>query len=196
MKLLNYIKRIGAFNSIIGFVNIMRNCKTEQYRYGLIYYCLNFYKFKLMQFPLLTYKTFFIEHKENIIFGKNITIAHNCFISPKSLVVGDNCWLGVNTVICGDVRIGNNVLIGPNVNIPGANHDIADAKRSIHETQSIIKGTVIEDDVWIGGNCSILDGVTIQKGAVVGAGSVVTKDVPAYAIVAGVPAKIIKFRNN
>ena len=57
------------------------------------------------------------------------------------------------------------------------------------------RNIIIEDDVWIGANSVILPGITIEQGAVIGAGSVVTKDVPSYAIVAGNPAKIIKYRS-
>lgn len=174
---------------------ILYNCRDKEYRNGILYYVFNFYKFKKIGFPFVRYDRAYIKNKKSIVFGKNITVAYNCFISPVSLEVGDNAWLGINTVICGKVKIGDNVSIGPNVNLPGSNHNINDTSKPIQQCGSIFKGTVIKNDVWIGGNSSILDGVTIGKGAVVGAGSVVTKDVPDYAVVAGVPALVIRYRN-
>jgi acetyltransferase-like isoleucine patch superfamily enzyme len=120
-------------------------------------------------------------------------LAYNCFISPISLSVGDDCWLGVNNFICGKVEIGNDVILGPNVSIPGATHDIA-SNQPFSQSGLVIKGTVIEDSVWIGGNSTILDGIRIGKGAIVAANSVITEDVPPLGIVGGVPAKMIRHR--
>jgi len=169
--------------------------KDKHLRRGLFFYYLNKKKFKKIELPITLFENVFIRNKKNIEFGKNLTIYHNCFISPISLSVGNNCVLGVNNFICGKVKIGNNVSIGPNVNIPGANHNIK-TKKSIRKSGNTMKGTTIKDEVWIGGNSSILDGITLEKGVAVGAGSVVTKDFPEYAIVAGVPAKIIGFRKD
>jgi len=174
---------------------LKRYSKNKHLRKGLIFYFLNKNRFKEIKLPITLFENVFIRNKNKIKFGKNITIYHNCFISPVELTVGDNCNLGVNNFICGKVKIGNNVSIGPNVNIPGANHNIK-TRESIRTSGNEMKGTIIKDEVWIGGNSSVLDGVTIDKGAVIGAGSVVTKNIPEYAIVAGVPAKIIGFRKN
>ena len=84
--------------------------------------------------------------------------------------------------------------IAPNVVIIGANHAFADPNKTLKSQGSTSKGIVIEDDVWIATNSSILDGVTIGKGSVVAAGAVVNKDVPPYSVVGGVPAKILKSR--
>ncbi|MFH0846039.1 MAG: acyltransferase [Patescibacteria group bacterium] len=167
--------------------------KNKQKLYGLFFYFLNKNKFEKIELPITLFNNTFIRNKNKIKFGKNITIYHNCFISPIELTVGDNCDLGVNNFICGKVKIGNNVSIGPNVNIPGANHNIKTTE-SIKTSGNEMKGTIIKDEVWIGGNSSILDGVTIEKGAVIGAGSVVTKDIPEYAIAVGAPAKVVGFR--
>lgn len=88
------------------------------------------------------------------------------------------------------IIIGNNVTFGPYVTIFGAGHDYK--KLSLPDTAATVK---ICDNVWIGGNSTILQGVTIGKGAVIAACSVVTKDVEPYAVVAGVPAKKIKERS-
>ena len=86
------------------------------------------------------------------------------------------------------VTIGNEVFIGPKVNLITINHDVNPENRNATYGRPI----VIEDKVWIGINSTILPGVKIGYGAIVGAGSVVTKDVPAMTIVAGNPARIIK----
>lgn len=117
--------------------------------------------------------------------------------NPK-IRIGDNCSIGEFSHItaCKEVIIGNNVLMGRMVYISDNNHgeanretmDIPPASRKL-----FVKGPVIIDDnVWIGERAVILSGVHIGKGAVVAANAVVTKDVPAYSIVGGVPATIIK----
>ena len=85
-------------------------------------------------------------------------------------------------------------MLGPNVVLPGANHNFSRVDELMKNAGVTIKGTIIESNVWIGGNVSIMDGVRIETGSIVAAGSVVTKDVPAFSIVAGVPAKVIKYR--
>lgn len=139
----------------------------------------------------MKFRHVFIRNKHVIEFGKNITLAHNCFISPLSLKVGNDCWLGVNNFICGKVTIGKGVIFGPNISIPGATHDISRGL-PFSEAACLVTGTTIEDSVWIGSNCTILDGITIGKGAVVAANSVVTKDVAPFSVVGGVPAKVLK----
>ena len=92
----------------------------------------------------------------------------------------------------GGITIGDNVLIGPNVVLRSNNHMFQDVLIPIRE-QGMTQGEiVVGDDVWIASNAVILAGVKIGRGAVVAAGGVVTKDVPDYAVVGGVPAKLIK----
>jgi len=169
------------------------NPNNSEFMIGFIYYYLNKRKFKKIEFPLLKFRRVFIRNKHVIEFGKNITLAYNCFISPISLSVGDDCWLGVNNFICGKVEIGNDVILGPNVSIPGATHGIA-SNQPFSKSGLIIKGTSIENSVWIGGNSTILDGIRIGEGAIVAANSVVAEDVPPLGIVGGVPAKMIRYR--
>ncbi|PZO38721.1 MAG: acyltransferase [Pseudanabaena frigida] len=116
-------------------------------------------------------------------YGGNISIGSNCSINPYTIIYGH-----------GGTKIGNNVLIAGHCMIIPNNHVYKDRSKTIWEQGNISKGINIEDDVWIAHNCSILDGVTLEKGSVVAAGAVVNKNVPAYAVVAGVPAKIIKYR--
>ncbi len=97
----------------------------------------------------------------------------------------------------GEIHIGNRVLIGPDVKIYAGGHSIIPSERLKVEDGkmkliSMPKSVKIEDDVWIGGNATIVPGVTIGEEAVVAAGSVVTKDVPPKTLVGGNPAKVIK----
>lgn len=94
----------------------------------------------------------------------------------------------------GGLVIGNNVMIASNSCISTLTHDYNE--NSMRFSKVVARPIRIEDDVWIGSGAIILPGITIKKGAVVGAGSVVTKDVPENAIVVGNPARIIKYRTN
>lgn len=112
-----------------------------------------------------------------IDYGKPVNIGKGCFIQQCCTFFGR-----------GGITIGNEVFIGPKVNLITINHDVNPENRSATYGRPI----VIEDKVWIGINTTILPGVKIGYGAIVGASSVVTKDVPAMTIVAGNPARIIK----
>ena len=115
--------------------------------------------------------------------------------------IGDNFFANFNLMVMDDgkIFIGNNVMIGPNVSLLSTNHPlIADERIRMkypdgHVSMSEFAGEIhIEDDVWIAANASVIDGVTIGKGAVIGAGSVVTRDIPAGWLAVGVPAKPIR----
>lgn len=113
--------------------------------------------------------------------------------------LGKRSQLNPYTIIYGGsgVTIGNNVMIAPHCVLAAGNHDHRQLDQPMRTAPSISRGPIlIEDDVWVGAHCTITDGVTIGRGAVVGANSVVTRDVPAYAIVAGVPAKVIGDRRD
>jgi acetyltransferase-like isoleucine patch superfamily enzyme len=91
----------------------------------------------------------------------------------------------------GDIVIGSYVRIAPRATIVAGSHIFDDPSKPIHKQGMRGKGITIEDDVWIGTNATILDGVTISKGCIIGANSVVTKSTEAYSIYGGVPAKCI-----
>ncbi|HLI94188.1 MAG TPA: acyltransferase [Puia sp.] len=114
------------------------------------------------------------------------------------IAVGDRCSINPYTVIYGHgegTLIGNDVLIAGHCLIIPANHVFGDVSLPINQQGVSSKGIVIEDNVWIGSGCRILDGVRIGKGAIIAAGSVVNRDVPANTIVGGIPAKPIRTRN-
>ncbi len=94
----------------------------------------------------------------------------------------------------GSLKIGNFVMIGPNCNIITANHGFADHAQPMMFQDAVPEPVKIEDDVWLGSNVVILPNVTVGRGAIIGANSVVTRDVPAFAIVGGVPTKVIRYR--
>ncbi len=111
------------------------------------------------------------------------------------IVVGDHTGLsGVVVFAVRSVRIGRHVNVGVNVSIYDNDFHALDwkARRANDLSQVAVAPVVIEDDAWIGGNAMILKGVHIGRGAVVGAGSVVTSDIPAGTVWAGNPAKFIK----
>jgi len=160
------------------------------------YFHYMFYKvlYGKISLPFILYPNVFIRNKNKISMGRNITFFYGALISPLSLEIGNNSVIGVNCFLAGKVSIGENVMIGPNVSIPGSSHNFSKTDIPMIHQSDIVKGTCIEDDVWIGANSVILDGVTIGKGSIVAAGSVVTKNVLEYSIVAGVPAKLIRKR--
>lgn len=162
----------------------------------VLLYIVYFFQFGKIELPVYFYKNYFIGNRKKIYFSQKVTVPEKCYLSPLELFVGENTWLGVNSFICGKVKIGSNVMVGPNVAITGANHNIEKADVPMINSGITVKGIIIEDDVWIGANAVVLDGTTIKRGAVIGAGCVVTKDIPEYAVVVGNPAKIIKYRNH
>ncbi|EEH39181.2 acetyltransferase [Paracoccidioides lutzii Pb01] len=113
--------------------------------------------------------------------GLNFKVGKGSFLNSNILVL-DTCL----------VSIGERVLIGPNVCIYGATHPLDPAVRNGIEGPEAGKEVHIGDDVWIGGSAIILAGVRVGRGSTVGAGSVVTKDVPPFHFVAGNPAKVIR----
>jgi acetyltransferase-like isoleucine patch superfamily enzyme len=115
-------------------------------------------------------------------------------LEQSGIWVGRNCIIGESSIIRGQggVTIGDNVIIAPNVQIMAVDHVFDDPTRPILEQGLRAFGITIEDDAWIGAGAVILDGVRIGRGAVVGAGAVVTRDVAAHTVVAGVPARLVR----
>lgn len=126
--------------------------------------------------------------------GKNVNIERGAKLQ-RQIEIGDNSGLGINCDINGKVIIGSNVLMAPEVVIYTENHAYYDKNSLIIEQgYSSSRPVTIGNDVWICRRAMIMPGITIGDGAVIAAGAVVVKDVPAYAVVGGNPAKIIKYR--
>jgi acetyltransferase-like isoleucine patch superfamily enzyme len=138
--------------------------------------------------------------RANVRLGRAVHIGLGTILwAPKSLVVGDDVYIGKGCTIECDGSIGSGVLIGNRVGLVGRNdHDFRCVGATVRRAPSVrdpggpaSTPLVIEDDVWIGYGAIVLSGVTVARGAVVAAGAVVTNDVPAYAVVAGNPARIV-----
>lgn len=115
--------------------------------------------------------------------------------------VGDDVSLGIRPIVMAahsDIQIGSHVMFGPEVIVIGGGHNMTVPGRFMKQVEEKRGdedlGVIIEDDVWIGARAVILRGARVGRGAVVAAGAVVTKSVPPYAIVAGNPAKVVRFR--
>ena len=137
--------------------------------------------------------------EEAAIFTESLRMGERSWIAGHALVrgdviLGDDCSINPYACVSGRVTCGNGVRIASHASIVGFNHGFDDPDRPIHRQGVVSLGIVIGDDVWIGANCAILDGVTIGNGAVIAAGAVVTQDIPALAIAGGVPAKVLRSR--
>ncbi|TYP95624.1 maltose O-acetyltransferase [Fodinibius salinus] len=126
--------------------------------------------------------------------GENLRVKSGAEISPKS-EVGNNSELGTRCMIQSHCSIGSNVIMGPDVKIYSRNHRYSRLDTPIQYQGKKQYNTKVGNDVWIGASVIVLAGVEVGDHVIIGAGSVVTKDVPDYAIVGGNPAKVIKYRN-
>ncbi len=142
----------------------------------------------------------FVFHPENIVIGDHVYIGHYTILKgyyKGKMVIGSGTWIGQQCFFhsAGDIEIGENVGIGPGVKILTSTHSINEPdKPIIHAQEMLYKKVIIKPDADIGVNAIILPGVTIGRAAQIGAGAVVTKDVPDYEIWAGVPAKFLGSR--
>lgn len=117
-------------------------------------------------------------------YGGSITVGDRCSINPYSIIYGHG----------NGVKIGNDVLIAGHTMIIPFNHNFSDLEININNQGINSRGIVIEDNVWIGAGCKILDGVTIKNGSIIAAGAVVSKSTHSNSIYGGIPAKILKVR--
>ena len=126
--------------------------------------------------------------------GRRSVIESYCCINNAvgDVTIGDYTRIGIHCTVIGPVCIGHHVNLAQGITVTALNHNFADTNRRIDEQGISTRPVVIGDDVWIGANAVILPGVTIGRHVVVAAGAVVTKDVPDYCVVAGIPAKVVK----
>ena len=136
--------------------------------------------------------------------GQGFGISEQCHLCCQDPENGSELWIGDNVKLnigvnlnadCGGkIRIGNDVLFGPYVVVRAAGHRFDRTDVPIRDQGHSAGSIVIEDDVWLGAHVVVLPGVRIGKGAVIAAGSVVTRDVPAWSVAAGVPASELRKR--
>lgn len=126
--------------------------------------------------------------------GKKVNIERGAVFGP-GVELGDYSGIGINCELYGPISIGKNVMMGPEVIIYTSGHRFDRTDVPMMEQGSTEPCAVsIGDDVWIGRRAMIMPGVTIGEGCVIGAGAVVTKDIPPFSVAAGVPARVVKSR--
>jgi len=138
-------------------------------------------------------------HAENIVLGNNVYVGHNTILKGyhrNELVIGDDVWIGQQGFFhsAGGIQIGSRVGIGPGVRIITSFHREEGRERPILDSTVEFAAVTIGADSDIGVGATILPGVRIGRGVQVGAGAVVTADVPDYCVVAGVPARVLRDR--
>lgn len=144
---------------------------------------------KRTRIDILPFNKFYIGNESTI---EDFATVNN---GVGDLIIGDRTRIGLGCTLIGPVTIGNDVRIAQNVVMSGLNHKYEDITLPISQ-QGVTTNTItVEDEVWIGANCVILPGVTVKKHAVVAAGSIVRRNVPAYSVVAGNPAVVMKKYN-
>lgn len=130
--------------------------------------------------------------------GDLTTIESYCTVNNGSgdIILGSKVRIGIGSVVIGPVQMGNGSGLGQHVFVSGFNHGYSDGSQNSSNQALDIKPTVIEEDAHIGANSVVLAGVTIGKRCQIGAGSVVTKDIPPFSVAVGNPAKVIKQFNH
>jgi acetyltransferase-like isoleucine patch superfamily enzyme len=138
-------------------------------------------------------------HPENILIGENVYVGHDAMLKgyyKNRMVIGDDTWIGQGVFFhsAGGITIGDRVGVGPHVKILTSFHDEAGRDVPILASPLTFEAVVVEDDCDLGVGAILLPGVRVGRGAQVGAGAVVTRDVPPYAVVAGNPARVLRIR--
>lgn len=141
-----------------------------------------------------------------IVMGDHVSIARDSILfctgviaqKGTGITIGNNTGIGARAFLAGQggIIIGNDVITGPNIQIFSENHNFTDLEKTIKQQGVTKQATTIGNNCWIGGDVTILAGVTVGDGCVIAAGSVVNKSAPPNSVVAGVPAKVIKTREN
>ena len=165
---------------------------------NLLRYLFYSYKFENLSYKCSLGKRFGMLGKIKVKLEERVTIRDNVvFAGNGMLTLGKNTVINNNNIIAAYqlIEIGRNVMIGPYSYIMDIDHKFEKGNITPPAEQGyLIAPVIIEDDVWIGAHCIVTRGVKIGKGSVIGANSVVTKDIPPYSICVGSPARVIKSR--
>ena len=136
---------------------------------------------------------------EGVRLGDRSLVQENALLNANRghIRIGNDSWVGPFCLLYGNggIEIGNHVMVAAHTSINTVSHHAERTDTPMSEQGTYLDPVAIEDDVWIGLHAVILQGLTIGKGAIVGAGAVVTRSVPAYSVVAGVPARVVDRRN-
>lgn len=139
-----------------------------------------------------------IQEHARIDIGQRTLVGRHVELVPQggSITIGSDCSLNNHVVLygAGGITVQDGCRIATGVVIVAFNHGVDDLSLPIRCQPITARGVVVENDVWIGAHSILLDGVTVGSGSVIGAGSVVTRDVPEYAMVAGNPARVLRRR--
>lgn len=134
------------------------------------------------------------EHEGFLTVGDRLVAEHGCILAPRggAIEIGADCFLGPGVIIqaCAGslIRIGSQVMIAKDCGLYASNHGHGSVELPMMRQGETGKGIELEDDVWLGAHVLVMDGVRVGRGAILAAGCVVTRDVPPFAIVGGVPA--------
>lgn len=133
---------------------------------------------------------------ERVSIGDDVLLMYGVYVSPcgAHITIGSNTHFAPYGVLYGPLTIGSNVAVAAHVVFASVGHGYDRVDVPMVDQPPTSRQIVIEDDVWIGANAVIIGGVTVGTGTIVGAGAVVTKDVPPFSVVGGTPARVIRDR--
>lgn len=199
--LMSSVRKPSLFGNIA--LRYKYNCyvslRAKVYKYNKIVLGKNVF---IHENVMLNYNCYTDDPSISLKIGANTKIMPYVFIQPVDsfINIGEDCTVHPFTVFIGGadnkgIEIGNGVRIANSSVFVAVNHLYMDPNVPIRYQGVVSKGIKIEDDVWIGSNSKILDGVKIGRGSVIGAGRVVTRDIDEFSVVGGVPAKVIKKRS-
>lgn len=165
-----------------------------KYTYVFIYYLVWWSSYRKLYLSAYVSPLAEVRNKDRFIFGPHFELKSGASISGTNFESGSHVSIGHGCHLFGAIEIGNYVRLAPNVCIISDYYGMAKGM-IMFQQEGVTKGAIkIGNDVWIGANSTLLSGIHVGDGAVIGAGSVVTSSVPSNAVVVGNPAKILKYR--